>query len=266
MGDRDPAHAGSKYTIDEPYYLDGRPSPTHTYYTAWFIEQRGKYFRFGGAATWGTGNGGTPHIDSWDPVTKSWDPAGTNPDIGPSPIYEAPVAKNILTGEVYEVQSNNHLYRWDPVSNTSADLGDIGGGTGSFYDLYASASVVDPGSGRLIFFLDDANPGAARVYDIATGTYSAAPLGGPGAAAVAGDQAMAWFDVCAASIVVKTSAGGEVFFVDPETLTASPLSVSGTLPPDPLNGVHTLFQYLPRLGGYAYQPTHTSGLFFLATQ
>ena len=77
---------------------------------------------------------------------------------------------------------------------------------------------------------------------------------------------MAWFDVCAEMIVVKTSTGGEVFFVDPSALTASPLPVSGTTPPDPLNGVHTLFQYVPKLGGYAYQPTHEAGMFFLATQ
>ena len=186
--------------------------------------------------------------------------------MGPSPIYEMPTAKNVLTGEVYQLQNNNHLYRWDPQANTSMDLGDATGGTGSFYDFYKSASVVDVEGGRVIFFLDAANAGSARIYDIAAGTFSTAPLGGPGAAAVAGDQVMAWFDVCAKMIVVKARDGGEVYLVEPATLTASPLPVSGTLPPDPLNGVHTLFQYIPKLGGYAYQPTHSDGMFFLATQ
>lgn len=256
----------SEYTVDQPYYLDGRPSPTHTYYTAWFIEQRGKFFRFAGAATWGSGNGSTPHIDSWDPATSEWDPAGTNPDMGPAPIFEMPVAKDVLTGEVYQLQGNNRLYRWDPQTNSTSDLGEVEGGSGSFYDVEASASVVDVQGGRVIFFLDDENPGSARIYDIASGTFTTAPLGGPGAAAVADAQAMAWFDVCAAMIVVKTTTGGEVFFVDPSTLVASPLPVSGATLPDPLNGVHTLFQYVPRLGGYAYQPTHDAGMYFLATQ
>src|SRR5262249_4917924 len=155
------------------------PSPTHTYYTAWFIEQRGKFYHFAGAATWGTGNGSTTHIDSWDPMKKDWDPAGTNPDMGPSPIYEMPTAKDILTGEVYQLQSDNHLYRWDPQTNTSSDLGDATGGTGSFYDLYKSASVVDVEGGRVLFFLDNANAGSARIYDIASGAFSTAPIGGP---------------------------------------------------------------------------------------
>jgi hypothetical protein len=256
----------SAYTVDEPYYLDGRPSPTHTYYGAWFSEQRGKFYRFPTAATWGTGNGATRHIDSWDPASKQWDPAGTNPDMGVSPTYEMPAAKHALTGEIYQVQFDNHLYRWDPATNMVTDLGEVTGGKQSFYDLYASASVVDAVGERLIFFFDEANPGSARVYDIVAETFSSAPLVGPGAAAVASQQAMAWFDVCAGVILVKTEIGGDVWRVDPDTLEATPFAVRGPTPPDPLNGVHTLFQYLPALGGYAYQPTHAAGMYFLATQ
>lgn len=257
----------SAYTIDEPYYSDGRPSPTHTYYSAWFIEQRAKFFRFPGGSTWGSGNGNTPHIDSFDPALSAWDSAGTNPDLGPAPSYELPTAKNMLTGDVYQLQADNRLYRWSQETNTASDLGEAEGGSGSFYDLYASASVVDTANNRLIFFTDDANPGSARVFDLATTEWSSEPLLGAEGPLVAGaEQGMAWFDSCAELIVLKPSVAGAVYLVDPTALTATAFATSGEAPPDPLNGVHTLFQYMPKLGGYAYQPTHASKMYFLATQ
>lgn len=266
--ERQPSPA-STYTWDQAYYTDDRPSPTHTYYTLWFIEQRGKLFRFAGAATWGSGNGGSQHIDAWDPVSKDWDAPGTHPDMGPSPHPEKPTAKDVLTGDVYQVHANNRLYRWNAETDTVDDLGEAQGGGGSFYELYSSPSVVDVQNGRLLFFLDLENPGAARVYDLASGAWSTAPFTGPAASAVSGSssqQGMAYFDVCAEAIVYKTGNGGDVYWIDPATLEATPLSTSGSEPPNSVNGPHTLFQYVPKLGGYAYQASHESKLYFLATQ
>jgi hypothetical protein len=259
----------SAYIVDSPYYADGQPSPTHTYYTAWFIEQRAKFFRFAGSATWGSGNGGTRHIDSWDPTTSAWDPAGSNPDLGERPYYEMPTAKNFLTGDVYQLQSNGRLYRWNQQANTVTDLGEAAGAAKSSYDdFYKSPSVVDTMNNRVIFLSDVSNPGAARIYDISAKTWSSKVVGGADASAVTAGQSqgMAFFDVCAKRIVVKTGAAGAVYFLDPTMLSAVAFPTSGAAPPDAINGVHTLFQYVPKLGGYAYQPTHDSRLFFLATQ
>lgn len=258
----------SVYTIDQPYYSDGRPSSTHTYYSVWYVEQRAKVFRFPTGATWGSGNGSTPHIDSWDTSTKLWDPPGTNPDLGPNPIYEAPTAKDVLSGDVYQAQGDNHLYVWRAESGAMEDLGAMQGGTDSFYDLYKSPSVIDPANRRILFFSDGAHPGMARVRDLMSGEWSSAPVGGVSAAAVTASesQAMVFYDVCAESFVMKTSQAGALYFIDPTTLEASELETSGDLPPDAINGVHTLFQYVPKLGGYAYQPKHDAGLYFLATQ
>jgi hypothetical protein len=259
----------SAYTVDTPYYADGRPSPTHTYYTLWFIEGRSKLFRFAGAATWGTGNGGTDRIDSWDPTAKAWDPDGTNPHMGKSPTYEAPTAKNLLTGDVYQLQADNHLYRWTQATNTVTDLGMAEGGTDSFYDLNKSPAVVDTAGGRLLFLSDSAAAANhVRAYDLVTKKWSTAAALGPAASMVTAreSQAMAFFDYCMNRIVVKTTSGGAVFAIDPATLTATTLSTSGTAPGDAINGVHTLFQSLPKLGGYAYQPSHGETLYFLATQ
>ena len=263
-----PPSPASAYLIDQPYYSDGKPSPTHTYWTSWFIEQRHKLFRFAGAGLWGTGNGGTDRIDSWNPATQSWDPEGTNPRMGPSPLYEMPTAKDFATGDVYQFQSNNHLYRWNQDTNTVTDLGEAGGGSGSFYDLYKSPLVVD-GSQRLLFLSDDSAPaGSIRIYDITAKTWSTKALQGAAAPAVAAreSQGMAFYDFCASKIIFKTITGGSVYWLDPATLAATALVTSGASVPDAINGVHTLFQSLPSLGGYAYQPKHASKLHFLATQ
>ncbi|MBL8740714.1 MAG: hypothetical protein JNK04_06465 [Myxococcales bacterium] len=256
--------AAELYTIDEPYYLDGLPSSMHTYYSMWFIEPRGRLFRFPGGSTWGSGNGNTPHIDAWDPGTRTWDPAGSHPDMGGSPTYETPTAKDLLTGDVYQVQGDNRLWVWRAETDTTSDLGDVAMGSGSFYDVYASPAVV--AQSRLLFLVDDANPGSARAYDLTSGAWSVQALSGSAAQAVASDQAMAFYDGCAEAVVVKTNIGGDLYLVDAITLEATPFPTSGDLPSDAINGVHTLFQYLPNLGGYAYQPRHDSVMYFVATQ
>jgi hypothetical protein len=259
----------SAYTIDQEYYTDGRPSPTHTYYTAWFIEQRSKFFRFAGGATWGTGNGATRSIDSWDPVNKTWDPAGTNPKLGTKPSYEMPTAKDFVTGDVYQIQSDNHLLRWNQASNTVTDLGNAAMGSDSFYDIDRCPMVADSANNRLILFSDSANAGnQVRIYDITAKTWSVKTVTGASAAEATAkkSQAMGYYDFCAKRIFIKMRSGGAVYQVDPTTLTATSFPTSGTAPPDAINGVHTLFQSLPKLGGYAYQPSHTAKLYFVATQ
>ena len=259
----------SAYTVDQPYYLDGKPSPTHTYYSAWFIEQRKKVFRFAGSSTWGSGNGNTTAIDSWDPLRKDWDPMSTNPTLGRQPTPEMPTTKDFQTGDVYQIQGNNHLYHWDQASNTVADLGEVQAGSGSFYDVDRAAMVVDSPRRRLMIFSDGANPGnTVRIYDLTTKGWSAKSLLGPGAQAAAEKKtaSMAYYDFCADRVIIKTRQGGAVYQVIPATLEAIAFPIAGMPPPDAINGVHTLFQSLPRLGGYAYQPSHTAKLYFLATQ
>lgn len=258
----------SAYLVDQPYYSDGKPSATHTYYTTWFIEQRGKFFRFAGAATWGSGNGSTRYIDSWNPQTKAWDPKDTNPQLGTAPIYEMPTAKDYVTGDVYQLQGNNRLYRWNQATNTVTDLGNAGGGGGSFYELEASPSVVDTKNGRLLFLSDTANPGKIRVYDLAAKTWSTVTPTGAAASSItkAHSQGMAYYDYCSDKIVVTTGQGGTIYLLDPVTFAATTMPTSGSAPPNPVNGAHTLFQMLPKLGGYAYQPRHSSKMYFLATQ
>lgn len=265
----------SAYTWNEAYYSDGRPSSSHTYYSLVFVEQRGRMFRFPTGATWGNGQGGTIAIDSFDPAKNDWAPKGTHATMGVSGV-EMPTAKDPITGDVYQVHDDAHLYRWNQATDTVDDLGEMGLGSFTKYDTYYAPAVVDPVRAKLYFMADgDTTQNQIRAYDLKLKTWAHVSVSGNGAGVVSEykNQGMAFYDHCAGAIVFKSKRGGEVVFVDPVTFVATKLTTSGTAPPDPHSlgpgadaGVHTLFQYVPKLGGYAYQPLGSTPLYFLATQ
>lgn len=267
----------STYTYNEEYFSDGRPSPAHTYYSLWFVEPRGQLFRFPTGATWGNGAGGTTYVDLWDPAKKDWGLKGTRPTMGTNGGVEMPTAKHSLTGDVYQMQTDAHLYRWNQATDTVSDLGASTIGSGTFYDTDYAPAVVDSKRNILYFMSDnDAVGTQIRAYNIATKAWSRVTLTGAGAAVASAkrraNQGMVFYDHCADALVFKSKQGAEVVFVDAATFVATPLVTSGSAPPSPHSlgsedaGVHTLFQYIPKLGGYAYQPLGSSPLYFLATQ
>jgi hypothetical protein len=87
-----------------------------------------------------------------------------------------------------------------------------------------------------------------------------------GQASARESEGIAFYDSCLDRIFVEAGDGGEVTVLDPVTLQAEPLLVTGSMPPAPVYGVHTLFQWVPRLGGFAYQPRASTKVYFLATR
>ena len=192
---------------------------------------------------------------------------------------EMPQAKHAVTGDVYQIQSDTppHLYRWNQATDTVTDLGTSSIGSGTFYDTDYAPAVVDSKRNILYFMSDNDAPGPQiRAYNIATKAWSRVTLTGAGAAVASAkrraNQAMVFNAHCADALVFKSKQGAEVVFVDAATFVATPLVTSGSAPPSPHSlgsedaGAHTLFQYIPKLGGYAYQPLGSSPLYFLATQ
>lgn len=253
----------SKVTMDASHGTDGRPSAAWGYYGTWFIEPLGQLLRFTAAGTWGTRGAVFPTIDGWSAQGEQWLPALTHPSFPGDVLAELPTAKDFSTGDVYQHLGDDHLYRWLASRDVIEDLGRPSVGFGSFYEVVASPLVFDPLRRRLIYFVDSTAPGSARIFDVATKRWSQQPLQG---AASIGKTAMAFFDPCWKKIVVKTEEPNELLLVDPETLSVSRWPTSGQIPAIPLGGVHTLFQMLPGLGGYAFQPRTGSGVFFLPTR
>src|SRR5690606_10492391 len=65
------------------YYLDGRPSSTHTYYALNYLATRKAIFKFGAGSVWGTGNEKNWKTDAFSLVNNDWQPAGSWPDVVP---------------------------------------------------------------------------------------------------------------------------------------------------------------------------------------
>lgn len=254
--------ATSAYTSGD-YYSDGKPASGYPYYSTWFIEQRDAVFRFTVTSTWGRADSAT--IDSWSSLTKTWYPQGTNPRMD-SVSPETPTGKDFRTGDVYQLQNSGHLTRWNQASGTLTTLGDVI----DYPPFYKSPLVVDAARGRLLVFSDRNKPaGSLSAYDLARSRWSTVAITGPAAIEITKheSQGIGFVDECLGQIVVNTGqADGGISLLDPVSMSSSVMKVSGVLPPVPINGVHTLFQMLPRLGGYAYQPVASRRLFFLATR
>lgn len=257
----------SQITPDQPYNRDGKPSAAWGYYGTWFIEPIHQVMRFSATGVWGAG-AVFPTIDGWDAVQEAWLPAGTHPTFPGTVLFEMPTAKDFSTGDLYQFHGDNHLYRWRRQTDVVEDLGATTLGLGSFYEVSEAPLVFEPIRGNLIFLSDDTNPAKARVWNVTTRQWSTQALTGPAAAALISttDQSMAYFDPCWEQIVVKANAPDVLYRIDPVTLEVTAWSTTGALPAVPLGGVHTLFQMLPSLGGYAFQPRTGSGVYFLPTR
>ena len=67
--------------------------------------------------------------------------------------------------------------------------------------------------------------------------------------------------------LLKTRTWGRVYAIDPVSFESELMTTTGAEDmPDAHAGVHTRWQRLPRLGGYAYYPRHGSGIWFLAIE
>jgi hypothetical protein len=79
---RVPASAFNDCVRNLPYCLDGKPASRHNYAQAHWSTVRNRVMLLGCAGAWGDGYSLTT-VDGFDPVTNTWDPPGTYPDIVP---------------------------------------------------------------------------------------------------------------------------------------------------------------------------------------
>lgn len=259
-----PPSAPGDVLMNSAYGTDQRPTAAWGYYGTWFIEPIDEVLRFTAAGAWGAGDA-FPTIDGWSAETQQWRAPLSHPSFPGTALPELPTAKDFSTGNVYQHFGDNHLYRWNAQRNVLEDLGPPTVGRQSFYEVSGSPLVFDPVQRQLIFFTDLTAPGSARLWSAATNEWTQRPLTGSAAARLV-ERSMAFYDPCWGKVVVKTNAPDELLLVDPQTLEVTAWPTTGQVPAIPLVGVHTLFQMLPRLGGYAFQSRTGSGVSFLPTR
>lgn len=253
--------------IYNDYYLDGRPSSTHTYYALNFISTRNAIFKFGAGSLWGSGNEANWKTDAFSLQSSDWQPAGTWPDAMPNSrksVLAASTCMNPANEQVYV--GSPQLRRFDPSSGTFTTLA-------SWLDnstaVYASACAVDPVRNRVVYFRDlYRKPVGGLLYDIARDRFSRITFQGDAAAEIMKHgYNFAWYEPKVGQFLFKTRDATAIYSVDPVSWDVRRVAtIGGESMPDAMNGVHTRWQRMPNLGGYAFYPKHGNGVWFLAIE
>lgn len=250
--------------IFHDYYLDGRPSSTHTYYALNFLATRNAVFKFGAGSLWGTGNEANWKTDAFSLESNDWQAAGTWPDVVPDSRKSVIAASTCLdpsTEEVYVAAPT--LRRFDPRSGSFEVLSRWPMNSSA---VYARACAVDTKRRRIVYFGDAYSvPQGGMYYDIGQKRFAKITFSGNGVEAITKkDHNFAWYEPQLDKFLLKTRARGDVYSIDPETFTVTKVTtIGGDALPDAYAGVQSRWQRLPRLAGYAYYPRHGADVWFL---
>jgi hypothetical protein len=265
------ASNGSK-GIFYDYYLDGRPSSTHTYYALQFLASRNAIFKFGAGSLWGTGNEANWKIDGFSLSDKDWHPPGTWPEVTPG-SRKAVTASSICMDPVTEVvyvAAPDALRSFEPASGEVTKLARwVENSTA----VRARACAVDPVRGKIVYFGDGYRaPTGGLVYDMRSKKLTRMRFSGELASQITSRKHhFAWYDPALDRFLLKTNVRDKLYAIHPETYAVEQVKTKGgDSLPNAVNGVHTRWQRLPGLGGYAYYPRSGSGpetgVWFLATE
>lgn len=251
------------------YYLDGRPSSTHTYYALHYLASHDAIFKFGAGAMWGTGNEQNWKTDSFLLRSKDWQPAGTWPDVVPGSrkhVTGASICMNPATEEVYVAAPR--LRRFNPKTGTFTILGARWPQNSSA--VFTRGCAVDPVRNRVVFFGDAYKvPSGGLVYDIASDTISRISFTGDGVSDITAKDwsNFAWYEPRLGKFLLKTQVADHVYAIDPTSFKSTRITTTGgELIPKAKNGVQTRWQRMATLGGYAYYARHGNGIWFLAVE
>lgn len=252
----------AQLTYDQPYYLDGRPTSTHQYYSQYVIGDEIILTDFGSA--WGSGNFNTDECVAFDLLSNDWKPAGTYPD-SPSGPYATARCIDPRDGTIYYA-GDTALHKRHPVTGVYTKLANWPENGSS---VYYRAGAVDTLRNRVVFFGNDYVPtNGGLLYNITSNTMSSITFSGTGVSDIVAEAGnSAWYDSGLDRFLVKTGSGNTIYSVNPTTFECSLLSTTGgSSISNAINGVFNKFVYVPSLGGYYYQPNHASNGWFLAAE
>lgn len=253
--------------VRHDYYLDGRPSSTHTYYALNYLVSHDAIFKFGAGSLWGSGNEANWKTDVFSLKANDWQPPGSWPDVIPEEpsgrdATAASICMNPMTDEVYIAARG--LRRFDPATGTFSYLRARWPQNSSA--TYARGCAVDPVRKRVVYFGDAYNvPTGGLVYDVAINKISAISFSGEAAAEITKGASFAWYEPQLDRFLLKTNIADRVYAIDPVSFEVSRVpTVGGEEMPNAANGVQSRWQRFPNLGGYAYYARHGDGLWFFA--
>ncbi len=256
------------------FYLDLRPSATHTYYASQFINARDRMLVMpsGGMdyvsalppppAGWPYPRGGG-YSYSFNLATNDWDPpAYVGFYSGGGDFTAALVAKHPITEDIYYNRYPAGWWRWTQASNTWTKLNNNNNGAGNY-----SGGAIDPIRNQMLVVGSYGGAYAPHVLDL-NGNNVPVTFGGLGASALTlGPYPGVLYDEASDRFLVVFNSGStiKVRRVNPVTWAVDEPTVSGTAPAARQNGVLNAVQYVPELGGIVIANTYAGNVFFMRT-
>jgi Fibronectin type III domain len=253
------------------FYLDLKPSATHTYYATQFIEARNRMLIMPSPGMYMSGlpsptaawpyAGDAGFSFSFNLSTNSWDAPEYLPRYsGGGDFTAALVTKHPVTEDIYYSRSGAGWWRWTQATSTWVKLSNNG-------ETNYAGAAIDPTRNRILMVGSYGGGVGPRVRDL-NGNPISVTFGGLGASALAlsGYPGVVYDEANDKFLVFHNSASGIVVRrVDAATWFVDTPNITGTLPSERQNGIHNSVQYVPELGGILLANTYSGNVLFLRT-
>lgn len=246
------APSAAEYVVDDPaqFYLDSRPSPTHTYNATQFIDSLNRMFVFPSPGI----NAGVTEAPDWYPGDKrsfvfnvasgDWESPDYVPQYpGTGDFTACLCVKHQTTGCVYYSRSySDGFYRWNAGSNTWTFV------SGYSLNPWYVGVAMDPTRNRMLCV--GSYPGTSAPLVVSTaGAEVSATFGGLGAGALTfgGHPGVVYDEHNDTFIALQNSSPIELYRVTAGAWSVDQPTVTGTKPAQRENGIHNSVQYVPEL-------------------
>jgi hypothetical protein len=256
------------------FYLDYRPSATHTYYASQFINARNRLLVMpsGGMdyasalppppSGWPYPRGGG-YSYSFNMATNDWDP----PEYvsfysGGGDFTAALCTKHPITEDIYYNRYPAGWWRWNQASNTWTHVNGNNNPAGNY-----SGAAIDPTRNRMLVLGSYSGSYAPSVLDL-NGNRLTVSFGGLGASALTlGPYPGVVYDEGSDQFLVIFNSGSSVKVrrINPSTWYVDEPTTTGTAPAARQNGIQNAAQYVPELGGIVLANTYSGNVYFMRT-
>lgn len=254
------------------FFLDGRPSPTHTYYATHFINALNRMIVFSSP---GMGSMALPAPPANWPYTGSqysfsfnldkneWDApeyVATYPGVGD--FTAALFAQHPYTDDVYMSKNGSDgWYKWSASANTWTKLS-----TTTRAPWYAGAAI-DPIRDHVLI-VGGYGPTPPEVRDL-SGNRINVQFTGPAASFLStmngGYPAVIYDEANDDFLVVVDADPIQVYRVNPTTFSVEAMTTTGSAPAVRQNGIQNSAQYVPELRGIVIANTYNGNVYFMRT-
>lgn len=257
---------------DVQFYLDGRPSATHTYYASHFIESRQRLIVVASQGVHGAiftpppadyRYKGMARSYSFDLARKAWD----DPDYiaafpGSGIHYACLCAKHPVSDDIfYSRNFGDGWYQWIAADNRWVKRSNVTRAP------WFCGAAIDPHRNRILI-VGGYSPTPAAVLNL-DGTPIPAVFGGLGAPALllTGYPGVVYDEVADLFLVFHNTPEGSirVLSVHPESWVVSRVELSGAEPKARPQGLLNAAQFVPELRGIVLANSYSGNVLFMRT-